>query len=92
MPHSPRPEQFNFGSDEPVQILDLVNRIIVAAVRTGEIEPDILLATKIEREIDAQYLSGAKMKERLNWAPTISLDEGLKRSIDWYRANLAVFP
>ena len=84
-------EQFNFGSDEPIRILDLVNRIIAAAGRTGEIVPDILLATKIEREIDAQYLSGAKMKQVLNWSPKTSLDEGLKLSIEWYKATLAEF-
>ena len=80
-------EQFNFGSDEPVQILDLVNRIIAAAGLNGKIEPEILLRTKIEREIDAQYLSGEKMR----WSPRTSLDIGLGRTLTWYRENLRVF-
>lgn len=84
-------EQFNFGSDEPVQILELVTRLIEAAGKTGEIMPDILLSTKIEREIDAQYLSGEKMRTRLDWAPKIGLDEGLRRSIAWYKENSSIF-
>lgn len=84
-------EQFNFGSDEPVQILDLVNRIIAAAGLNGKIEPEILLRTKIEREIDAQYLSGEKMRAKLGWSPRTSLDIGLGRTLTWYRENLRVF-
>jgi len=84
-------EQFNFGSDEPVQILDLVNRIIAAAGRSGDLTPDILLSTKIEREIDAQYLSGDKMRAKLGWSPQTSLDSGLEKTIAWYRENSHIF-
>ena len=36
-----------------------------------------------------QYLSAAKARERLGWRPLFTLDEGLGRTIDWYRAFLA---
>lgn len=84
-------EQFNFGSDEPVQILDLVNRVIAAAGKRGVLTPDVLLSTKIEREIDAQYLSGAKMRATLDWHPRTSLDAGLRTTIAWYRENSHIF-
>lgn len=80
-------EAFNFGTNEPVKIVDLVGKIIHLAGRDGKIEPNILLSTKIQREIDEQYLSGAKISEVLNWKPLISLDDGLRSTIDWYRAN-----
>ncbi len=86
-----RGEQFNFGSDEPVQIVDLVERIIASAGKKGEIEPEILLTTKIEREIDAQYLSGDKMRTKLGWSPSTSLDEGLEKTITWYREHSKIF-
>jgi CDP-glucose 4,6-dehydratase len=82
-------EAFNFGSGNPVQVLDLARRIITLAGMTDQLTPQVLLQTKIEREIDAQYLSADKAAERLGWQPEVNLDEGLKRSIDWYRANLA---
>lgn len=84
-------QAYNFGSDEPVKILDLVNQLLVAAGRQGDLEPDILLATKIEREIDAQYLSGAKIADQLAWKPAIGLETGLKTSFDWYRDHLSLF-
>ncbi|HXM94127.1 MAG TPA: dTDP-glucose 4,6-dehydratase [Candidatus Dormibacteraeota bacterium] len=37
---------------------------------------------------DRRYaLSCKKMEEELGWTPTISLAEGLKQTIDWYRAS-----
>lgn len=83
-------EVFNFGSDAPVQIRELVDHIIRESGKHGEIEPDVLLSTKIEREIDAQYLSGAKIAQRLGWKPAIGLKEGIANTIGWYRDNLNV--
>ena len=82
-------EAFNFGSGEPVSMLDLVNRII-RLMGKNDLEPDIMLTSKIEREIDSQYLDSAKAKERLGWQPHVDLDAGLKLTVDWYRENWAV--
>lgn len=82
-------EAFNFGAGDPVQMLDLVNRVIKAAGKEGQIEPQVMLQRKIEREIDAQYLSADKAEARLGWRAEIVLDEGLRRTIEWYRENLS---
>lgn len=81
-------EAFNFGTNEPVQMLELAKRIILLAGKEGELEPHVMLQTKIEREIDEQYLAAEKAKNVLGWTPKVDLDEGLKQTIDWYRANL----
>lgn len=80
-------EAFNFGSGEPVSMLDLVNRIVRLMGRENELAPDILLKTKIENEIDAQYLASSKVEKRFGWTPKVGLDEGLKRTIDWYKLH-----
>jgi len=82
-------EAFNVGSDRPVQILELTNRIIDLAGSNGDIEPRIMLQSKIEHEIDAQYLSADKIHSLLDWRAEIDLDAGLNISIVWYRDNLA---
>jgi len=82
-----RGEAFNFGTDEPIKIVDLVRMMLTLAGRT-DLEPDILLKTKIAGEIDAQYLSGEKMAETFAWKPTRSLENGIKESIQWYRDHL----
>lgn len=80
-------EAFNFGTNEPVQMLDLVEKIVKLMGKENELPPRIMLKTKIEREIDAQYLSGNKMFKRLGWQPKIDLENGLKNTIDWYQQN-----
>jgi CDP-glucose 4,6-dehydratase len=84
-------EAFNFGSDEPVQILDLVNQIIRLSGRDSDLLPMVLLDRKIEREIDAQFLSGEKIASVLNWRPRIGLEVGLASSLAWYREHLDLF-
>ena len=79
-------EAFNFGAGNPVEMLDLARRIIKIAGKN--LEPRVLLEHKIEHEIDAQYLSAGKADSRLGWRAEVGLDEGLRRTIDWYRANL----
>jgi len=81
-----RGEAFNFGSGSPVQILDLVNRIIRLTGKEGSITPLIMLQKKIAGEIDKQYLSSEKAETRLGWKAEVNLDEGLERTIEWYRS------
>lgn len=81
-------EAFNFGAGEPVQMIDLVNRIIRLAGKEGRVKPRVMLERKIEREIDAQYLSAEKAETRLGWKPETALDQGLLKTIEWYRTNL----
>jgi CDP-glucose 4,6-dehydratase len=87
-----RGEAFNFGTGQPVQVLDLVQRIIRLAGKEGSLSPRVMLQRKIEQEIDAQYLSAEKAAARLQWRPVVALDDGLRQTIEWYRAHLSKIP
>ena len=78
-------EAFNFGSGEPVQMLDLVTQIVRLMGKENELEPIVMLKTKIEREIDAQYLASEKIFKKFGWKPATELETGLKKTIEWYR-------
>ena len=84
-----RGEAFNFGSGEPIQMLDLVKQIVRLMGKENELAPEVLLQTKIEREIDAQYLCSEKVFREFGWMPKVDLTEGLSRTIEWYRAHLS---
>jgi CDP-glucose 4,6-dehydratase len=81
-----RGEAFNFSAGEPVRMIDLVELIIKLSGRN--LEPRIMLQSKIEREIDAQYLSAEKVESRLAWRAKVDLDEGLRSAIEWYRDHM----
>jgi CDP-glucose 4,6-dehydratase len=74
-------EAFNFSNEKPVQVLDLVNLII--RLMGSDLEPEI--QNQVANEIRKQYLSAAKVRERLGWTPCYSLEEGLMKTITWYK-------
>ncbi len=78
-------EAFNFSTEHPLTVLKIVEKIILAM--GSDLEPDI--RNQATNEIRDQYLSARKARALLNWQPTFSLEEGLKRTIDWYKAFFA---
>ncbi len=77
-------EVFNGGHNRPVKILDLVEKIIDLSGQQG-LKPDIRGKNTGYGEIDRQWLDATKAREVLGWTPKIGLEEGLSRTIDWYR-------
>ncbi len=78
-------EAFNFSNEAPVSVLEIVERII--KLMDSNIKPVIL--NEADNEIRQQYLSSAKARKMLNWEPLVTLDEGLSRTIAWYRDFLS---
>ena len=52
-----------------------------------DLQPKVLNEAK--NEIKHQYLSAAKAKQVLGWAPHWDLDAGLRETIAWYREHLS---
>lgn len=74
-------EAFNFSNELQITVLELVKKIILLMGKE-HIEPRVLGIAK--NEIKHQYLSAKKAREILGWSPKYTLDEGLKRTIQWY--------
>jgi CDP-glucose 4,6-dehydratase len=81
-------EAFNIGTNDSINILELTNRIIDLAGKSDIVKPNILLKEKIRYEIDAQYLSAEKLGRFAGWSADVSLDDGLRLSIEWYNQKL----
>ncbi len=75
-------EAFNFGPAEPLQARQIVDHLRRLMGR-NDLEPVVLGTARAE--IRDQYLSSAKSERVLGWKARYSLEEGLRRSIDWYR-------
>ena len=76
-----RGEAFNFSNETQVTVLELVERLLT--LMQSDLKPDI--RNEATNEITHQYLTAAKAREQLGWKPLFSLDEGLHRTIDWYK-------
>jgi CDP-glucose 4,6-dehydratase len=76
-----RGEAFNFSNEIQVTVSELVNRVL--NLMKSDLKPDI--RNEASNEITHQYLSAEKARETLGWKPDFSLEEGLRRTIDWYK-------
>jgi CDP-glucose 4,6-dehydratase len=77
-------EAFNFSTETPLTVLELVAALQEAA--GTDLEPDIRATAT--HEIDSQFLSAAKARKVLGWAPTVSVETALVETVDWYRRHL----
>jgi GDP-L-fucose synthase len=75
---------YNIGAGQVVSIKELVHRIVAASGRTLRIEHDLSQPTiKTSLSVDC-----AKARRELDWQPRVSLDEGIARTIAWWKANV----
>ena len=78
-------EAFNAGGDEPHSVLEVVE--LVCKVAGTDVSPDVRGEGTPHAEIDRQYVDSTKLRERTGWAPRVGLEEGLRRTVEWYRAH-----
>ena len=76
-----RGQAFNFSNEIQVTVLDLVRRILT--LMDTKLEPEV--RNEAVHEIRHQYLSAAKARKVLGWEPSFTLEQGLQKTIGWYR-------
>ena len=80
-----RGQAFNGGGGRPHAVRDVVARI--CALAGTDVEPDVRGAGTPDGEIDRQYVDATKLRSLTGWEPRVDLDEGLHRTIEWYRGH-----
>lgn len=73
---------FNFSDESPLTVMEIYRAICEAAGRK-DTEPQILNAAS--SEIKDQYLDSTKAHNVLGWRASVTLEDGLKKSFDWYQ-------
>jgi len=76
-------EPINFGSGREIRIVDLANTIIDLCDRNGNIKP--IHVEPRPGEVKRLIADTTKAKNLLKWEPKYTLEEGLRRFIDWYK-------
>ena len=77
---------WNAGSGTAVSVADLV-RILSEVSGTG-LAPDVQGDGVPPGEIDRQVLDATAIHDELGWRPSVSLEDGLRRTWEWYRERL----
>ncbi|WP_210493406.1 NAD-dependent epimerase/dehydratase family protein [Patulibacter sp. SYSU D01012] len=80
-----RGEAFNAGGDAPHSVREVIGTVLrVAGV---DLPPDVRGAGVPSGEIDRQYVDSTKLRTATGWAPRVGLEEGIGRTLAWYRAH-----
>jgi dTDP-glucose 4,6-dehydratase/UDP-glucose 4-epimerase len=74
---------YNLGSEEVINLKDLAARLIsIVPERTYEIVP--FPPERKAIDIGDYYSDFSLIRSELGWTPRVSLDEGLRKSVDYY--------
>ncbi len=78
-------EAFNFSNEQPMSVLDIVG--VILRIMDSSLAPDV--RNEASHEIRNQYLSAQKARAVLGWKPLFEMDEGMRRTVDWYTRHFA---
>ena len=78
-------EAFNAGGERPHSVREVVE-LIAKAAGSG-IDPDFRGDGNPDGEIDRQFVDSTKLRQLTGWRPAIELEDGLRRTIEWYRGH-----
>jgi len=78
-------EAFNFSNELQITVSEMVDKVL--KVMKSDLKPVVL--NQAGNEIKHQYLSAKKARQMLGWKPLYTPDEGLKRTVQWYREFLS---
>jgi len=79
-------EIFNIGIDKPTTFLELAQKIIAIA-GTGHWEFTPFTPERAAQEPGDFYSDITKIRQKIGWKPVVSLDEGINRTVDYYRSS-----
>jgi len=78
----------NLGSGQEISILELANLISVLIGKPIQIESEDRRQRPEGSEVERLLADGSLAHEILGWSPTVSLEEGLKLTIEWIKQNI----
>ena len=76
-------EIINLGGDQPAKLKEMIETIEKHLGQKSRLEHKPFHPA----DMQATWADISKAKKMLKWEPQISLDEGIKKSVDWYLKN-----
>lgn len=76
-------EIFNLGNDHPVELMHVITMIEDLLGKKAVMN----FSPRHPADVIATWAHIEKAREKLNWYPTVSIEEGIQKTVDWYREN-----
>jgi CDP-glucose 4,6-dehydratase len=81
-------EAYNVGGDTPHSVLEVAT--LACRLAGAEVEPDVRGRGVPEGEIARQFVDSGKLRGVTGWRPEVDLEDGLRRTVEWYREHADV--
>jgi NAD dependent epimerase/dehydratase len=81
-------QTINVGSGEETSIGDIVKKVAAILGKNVQVRQQEARQRPETSEVERLIADNARARKSLGWKPAVSLDEGLRRTIEWIRENL----
>lgn len=79
---------FNIGGPPPASLLEIARRLVAANGGQGHYAVKEFPADRAPIDIGSYHADDGAFRAATGWTPATGLDEGLRLTLDWYRARL----
>ena len=87
-------ETYNVGGNNEKQNIEIVTRVCdlldekVGLLPSGEVRQKLIRYVKDRPGHDKRYaIDASKIKDELGWEPSVTFEEGIQLTVDWYLEN-----
>jgi nucleoside-diphosphate-sugar epimerase len=82
---------YNIGGDAPASLTHIAETLVRLAGGSARYEVRAFPAERARIDIGSYHADDSAFRRAAGWAPQVALEEGLQRSLDWYRTRLPAY-
>jgi UDP-glucose 4-epimerase len=79
---------FNIGGPPPASLHDIAELVVRVAGSPASYTTREFPADRVRIDIGSYHADDSAFRAASGWEPTVGLEEGIRRSLDWYRSRL----
>jgi UDP-glucose 4-epimerase len=80
---------FNIGGSPPASLQELADMVVRLSGGSGQYTTREFPADRARIDIGSYHADDGAFRKASGWRPLVSLEEGIGRTLDWYRTRLA---
>ena len=84
-------DTLNFGSNNEYTVEDICKKILTKLNSKAKIKKEERRIRPLTSEVVRLVCDNTKAQKQANWKPKISIDEGLNKTINWFKENKDLF-
>jgi nucleoside-diphosphate-sugar epimerase len=82
---------FNIGGSPPLSLREVADRLVSACGNEARYTVCDFPADRARIDIGSYHADDSAFREATGWTPKVGLEEGFRRSIDWFRPRIGAY-